>query len=212
MCESWFIPLPGANTLVQNNCTSRQSILVRLATRLVSKIYVTGGLILTNGKYKRSRELLNSFNQNFPVYQVTHFKYATLFRNHPLTAFIMKLTSIVAVLAGTAIAGPIASPQRYGDRYGDRYGGPPGPGLLDAVLGGVGTTVSGVFGGLLDGVDAIAGTAVDLLGDLLSIPGDLLDAIGLKRAWTEKDTNQIKEMRAALAPIIQKYQDMPNQS
>jgi hypothetical protein len=76
----------------------------------------------------------------------------------------------------------------------------------------VGTTVSGVFGGLLDGVDAIAGTAVDLLGDLLSIPGDLLDAIGLKRAWTEKDTNQIKEMRAALAPIIQKYQDMPNQS
>jgi len=113
----------------------------------------------------------------------------------------MKLTPLIALLAaGTALA----APQRYGDRYGNRYG--PGPGgLINGLAEGVGSAFGGLFGGLLNGADAVTGTAIDLIGDLLSIPGDLLGAIGLKRAWTEKDTEEIKEMRAALAPVIEKY-------
>ena len=123
----------------------------------------------------------------------------------------MKFTPVL-LLAATAVA----APQYWGGPAGPGpvpYSqGPPRPqgGLLTDVAEGVGSAVSGIFGGLLDGVDAVAGTAVDLIGDLLSIPGDLLGAIGLKRAWTERDTQEIMEMRAALAPVIEKYHGAQN--
>jgi hypothetical protein len=110
----------------------------------------------------------------------------------------MKFTPILALLAGTVLA----TPQYRG--YGPPapyVQGPPQGGLLTDV----GSAVGGIFGGLLDVGDAVAGTAVDLIGDLLSLPGDLLGAIGLKREWTDQDTQEIKEMRAALAPVIEKY-------
>src|ERR1700743_3083827 len=125
----------------------------------------------------------------------------------------MKFTPLL-ILAGTALA----APQNWGNRPAGppalyRPGPPPGysgGGLITDVAEGVGSAVSGIFGGLLDGADAVAGTAVDLIGDLLSIPGDLLGAIGLKRAWTERDTQEIKDMRAALAPVIEKYHSAQN--
>jgi hypothetical protein len=112
----------------------------------------------------------------------------------------MKFTPIL-FLATTALA----APQYWGGPPGPYIAGPPSGGLLTDVADGVGSAVGGIFGGLLDGADAVTGTAVDLIGDLLSIPGDLLGAIGLKRQWTEKDTQEIKEMRAALAPVVEKY-------
>jgi hypothetical protein len=119
----------------------------------------------------------------------------------------MKL-SILALLAGTALAVPQYYPagmSPYRPRPSARDGGP-----ITDIVEGVGSAVGGIFGGLLDGADAVAGTAVDLIGDLLSIPGDLLSAIGLKRQWTEKDTEEIKAMRAALAPVIEKYHGAQN--
>jgi hypothetical protein len=117
----------------------------------------------------------------------------------------MKFAAVILLAATTAFA----APQGWGGPPPYRPG-PPRGGLLTDIAEGVGSVAGGLFDGLLDGADAVTGTAIDLIGDLLSLPGDLLGAIGLKRQWTEKDTAEIKEMRAALAPVIEKYHGAQN--
>lgn len=139
----------------------------------------------------------------------THFSLITPFDINMRFSAVM-----ITALAGTALAVP---------QYRPAYGAPPPPygysnggGLISDVAYGLGDATSSVVGGLFDATKGVVsglgnvaggviGTAGDLLGGVLGLGSDLIGAVLGNRPWRKEYTDQLVEMRAVLAPIVQKY-------
>jgi hypothetical protein len=110
---------------------------------------------------------------------------------------------------------PSAPYPAYGPAYGPAYSPARQPNTAANLITGAANVAAGVtnvIGGAAGNPFALIAGIGQLAAGTLGVGAGLLDAIGGRRRWTDTDSAELQEIRAAIAPIGEKYQTETQQT